>query len=30
VALIAALAAGALGLFRFACQGIPTVWLAAT
>ena len=29
VALIAALAAGALGLFRFACDCIPSVWLAA-
>jgi hypothetical protein len=29
VALIAALAAGALGLFRFACDSIPLVWLAA-
>ena len=29
VALIAALAATALGLFRFACDSIPTVWLAA-
>ena len=29
VALIAAFAAGALGLYRFACDSIPTVWLAA-
>jgi hypothetical protein len=29
VALIAALSAGALALFRFACDSIPTVWLAA-
>ncbi len=29
VTLIAALAAGALGLFRFACDSIPLVWLAA-
>jgi hypothetical protein len=29
VALIAALAAGTLGLFRFACDSIPTVWLVA-
>ncbi len=28
VTLIAALAAGALGLFRFACDSIPLVWLA--
>ena len=28
VTLIAALAAGALGLFRFACDSIPAVWLA--
>ena len=29
VTLIAALAAGTLGLFRFACDSIPLVWLAA-
>ncbi len=29
VILIAALAAGALGLFRFACDSVPAVWLAA-
>ena len=29
VVLIAALAAAALGLFRFACDSIPSVWLAA-
>jgi len=30
VALIAALAAGTLGLFRFACDSIPLVWLATS
>ena len=29
VALMAAMGAGALGLFRFACDSIPAVWLAA-